>query len=312
MFKSSYNRLRLFFYVVTFLISSIILGTLIVFVTDERVNVNGIDKDMFGQFGDFIGGVAGTLINFTGIIFLWLNYNEQKRELADARKLVQLQINLSLKPDLYFIRTPVYVYSVGNTNGVTLPLDPSNVEYLDDTKYRHHDFSVNLVNVGVATAKNIQYNWEFDLDDVKHFLEENFDVTTLVLELKGNAYCEIGIIDGSSSAVGISFYKDSRIHDIILPYKGTEEIVKIPYPLPYFKLLMAAINFSFKEGKFDGFKSIPGFPEAMLHLKYVDMADNVHYKRFKFILNFGSFSHVTKANEVVLQGEFYGQEIKGV
>jgi hypothetical protein len=54
----------------------------------DGINVFGpgkIDFSITGQFGDFIGGVVGTLISGSGFIFLYLTFKEQRESVAKER-----------------------------------------------------------------------------------------------------------------------------------------------------------------------------------------------------------------------------------
>jgi hypothetical protein len=302
--------IRFYFFIVISIIIIIITSTIGIYFADGRINFNGIDKDYFGQFGEFISGIAGTLINFTAIIFLWLNYNEQKKELEETKSLTRLQINLSMKPDLYIGNTDVFVFSESNDNDVAYPLNANNFKINDFELKRYNPLMINLINIGVATAKNIKYKWIYDLREVETFIKSNFILDNIEIKIEtGKSYIEIKIPDGYNVISSAIFLHDEQRLDIILPYKGKDDIVKIYYPDSYFKLFMIAIQLSFKQDKFDAFKGIPGFPPAILEITYTDLAGNSHLKQFNFDLIFGSFSHTKTRNELVIEGQLIGREV---
>lgn len=85
------------------------VSTIYIFYRDGRINSNGPDPNMFGQFGDFIAGVLGTIINFGAIIFLYFNFKEQRRinekqlELANRDHLRYVQ---EIKPEIVIETNP--------------------------------------------------------------------------------------------------------------------------------------------------------------------------------------------------------------
>ncbi len=77
--SKSFNP-RFLFWAIVAIVITVYLGTFVAFYRSNKIHFFGtVDKDLFGQYGDFIGGVAGTIINFGGIIFLFINYGEQKK-----------------------------------------------------------------------------------------------------------------------------------------------------------------------------------------------------------------------------------------
>lgn|GEM_PF-5678440 len=76
---------------IVLLVVGVFGGTIYSFNESDKIHFDGhIDKELFGQFGDFIAGVVGTILNFGAIIFLYINYREQLKiassQLASARR----------------------------------------------------------------------------------------------------------------------------------------------------------------------------------------------------------------------------------
>lgn len=68
-------------------IASTILFTLLfmTYVDHPAFTSDTIDPSIFGQYGDVLGGVVGTVLGFLSVYLLFLTYKTQKAELADTR-----------------------------------------------------------------------------------------------------------------------------------------------------------------------------------------------------------------------------------
>ncbi len=82
--------------------------TVYIYASHSHIHwLNDIDKDMFGVFGEFMGGVVGTLFGIITTILVYLTYTAQQKDVIETKKLLQKQIDLSIKPDLFFTHTSV-------------------------------------------------------------------------------------------------------------------------------------------------------------------------------------------------------------
>jgi hypothetical protein len=62
------------------------------FKSGENFTYEGLIKsDKFGQFGDFVGGIAGTLFSIATTILIYLTYEMQKVELAETKEALREQ-----------------------------------------------------------------------------------------------------------------------------------------------------------------------------------------------------------------------------
>jgi hypothetical protein len=78
------------FFVILFIPSLIFcFGSLFLFAfktTNPIFTTDIIAPEIFGQYGDFIGGILGTLLSFLTVYFLYTAYMSQKRELEYAKE----------------------------------------------------------------------------------------------------------------------------------------------------------------------------------------------------------------------------------
>lgn len=84
MMKRLLQLLAWFLLVLGFIISVLI----VIRAYSKGIRISGIepiDFSITGQFGDFIGGVVGTIISAAGFIFLYLTFKEQRESFAKER-----------------------------------------------------------------------------------------------------------------------------------------------------------------------------------------------------------------------------------
>ena len=71
----------------------LIVASLFVFVIFRGWSFTWIiDEEKIGQFGDFVGGVVGSLFAFVGIILYYIALTEQRKDIEINRKALETQI----------------------------------------------------------------------------------------------------------------------------------------------------------------------------------------------------------------------------
>ena len=76
--RRNYKRFAIILVYVSFAIS---IGILVLFFRHRTFDSNAaIDTEIFGQFGDIIGGLTGTIIALVSILLLYETLNEQRRQ----------------------------------------------------------------------------------------------------------------------------------------------------------------------------------------------------------------------------------------
>jgi hypothetical protein len=307
------NTISFIFWGTISIVSCIIVGTAFVFYREGRVNLNGVDHELFGQFGDFIGGFGGTIINFTGIIFLWLNYNEQKKDLEETKRLTRLQIDLSLKPDMLVLDTGFKALTSVSQANNAYPVRISNNEMsLGQAFSPQLDISyIKVINVGIAVAKNIECQWQFDLAKMIEFtnsLPGPDDIT--IEELKTGNGVEINISSNLVTVFVSNPYLNKSFVSLAMPYKGSEDIKWILFPGITQSLYFISKKRAYTTKSYEAAEEhMDKFPTCTLKLWYDDIADNPHYKEFVFTSL--SLYETTAKNEgeIMMSGRIIGRSV---
>jgi hypothetical protein len=308
-------KLKIQLNIITLLISLIamviliIIGTVTVYIKYSHISLLGdIDSKLFGEFGEFIGGVGGTLFSLVAILLLWLTYKEQQKELKETKALTRTQINLSLKPDLFTIDSEFKGFSELDKNGSSFAMF-----FTTENKYTEESPGpkVQIVNVGVAVAKHITYEWEYDLKQTINYIRDNYDTSEFDLEEnESRNQAKIGI--KGQAAIYINYRAISERFDVLLPYKSDENIKRIPFPHAYLTCYSIAYQlFLSKESKLNDSLFIFNFPKCYLKMTYSDIADNIHKKRLSFRVDFGHvYKRVSRDLENMFDGLIIGFEDK--
>jgi hypothetical protein len=77
---------------------TVLIITLIIYYRYSHILwFKDIDKDYFGVLGEFIGGVVGTLFSIITTILVYITYNSQQKDVIENKRLLQKQIDLSIK-----------------------------------------------------------------------------------------------------------------------------------------------------------------------------------------------------------------------
>lgn len=304
------------------LIALAIVGILVISITiiiyykySHIVWFNDIDKDLFGVFGEFIGGVVGTLFSIVTTILVYLTYKSQQSDIIETKKLLQKQIDLSIKPDLYFTNSSFYGFSKICSNGIGYALDFSNQRKGNDKNiYDIGSVSVDLVNIGVGVAKNIEFYWEFELKELQKYLQDNYPTNPLTIESIDKNFVEFKISGLNDSIhMGQPYYKTKRRFDILLSYKESSLKLQIPFPLPYLICYSIAIQLSIlgRLNNLNVYTALEDFPKCKLHLTYKDISEKSHKKTFNFLLSgHGAFFLEPKTDGVEMYGyDLYPEEI---
>jgi uncharacterized membrane protein required for colicin V production len=75
----------------------IIVAAVVFFIFGSWEFSSTLDESIIGQFGDFIGGVFGTLLAFVAAILYYVALKEQRKDIAINQKSAKLQNDALLK-----------------------------------------------------------------------------------------------------------------------------------------------------------------------------------------------------------------------
>jgi len=64
----------------------------IVYGNWEFSNDSSISEEKFGQFGDFVGGVVGTIFSFASVVLFYVALKDQRKDFATSQETLQVQL----------------------------------------------------------------------------------------------------------------------------------------------------------------------------------------------------------------------------
>ncbi len=264
----------------------IVLGTIFVFFRHAHITLFGdIDEKTFGIFGDFIGGFVGTIFNIAVTYLVWITYKSQKQELIDTKALLTKQINISYKPDVYIKDTYISTSVSTFANGDPLSIDVSNSSEDTSKRYEH----LYLVNIGVATAKDFSYRWDFNLSECLDFIERHIQNSPIKFEVQNDGHwLMVYTNEDDANYFQVSgLFEDLRF-DILLPYRDNADVKSLSLPLPYIVPYLIAFEDDYGKAIRGGKIELvyDQFPPLLLRIAYKDLDNEVHQKRFKIKLEF--------------------------
>ncbi|MEP1741619.1 MAG: hypothetical protein ABJI60_14295 [Kangiellaceae bacterium] len=114
MYKSRLNSKTfgygLFDYIVLLIVMSIIALVLYLYFNHFNYSISN-QQEVWGQFGDFVGGLLNPIIAFAAFVYLWISVGIQRRELADASNSLK-STQLEQQKQALIIRASVEMESI--------------------------------------------------------------------------------------------------------------------------------------------------------------------------------------------------------
>lgn len=159
-----------------------IVVTTWVYFVKGHINLGDIEFTKLGTYGDFIGGLLGTILSIVAVILVYKTYISQSRELELNRKLLEqqsfentffnmLKVHQDLKNNISFSTSNLlfrkYYNALGSEGkGVSKPIEVNGREFLN---LASDDFK-NLFNANTTTHNNylIKDNIQKELKDYKY------------------------------------------------------------------------------------------------------------------------------------------------
>jgi hypothetical protein len=103
-------------------------------LSGKKLTGNGLIKsDKFGQFGDFVGSITGTLFSIATTILIYLTYKMQKEELKETKNAISLQ----RYDNIFFSLLEKY----------------QNLDFTDNDVYKKPHIFAFKFNDGITTSK---------------------------------------------------------------------------------------------------------------------------------------------------------------
>jgi hypothetical protein len=199
---------------------------------------------------------------------------------------IKAQRETTYRPDIIVDEGLFYIYSYKSDKGefpVEYTYEKKNQLYHCEN-FTISSFSINLFNIGLAAAKEIQIEYSFDLDKISSIINEQnktLPADKIINIKKGNAFLEF---KAAENAVVRSSYHaiDSQLKreiNHILPVNISSNPIKIALPT-YILEIHSILIYSFwmndtKDNEF------PELPIINLKISYFDIGNNKHSKEYE-------------------------------
>lgn len=158
-------------------ISSIILGA-VIFIVFRSWNFSlSISEEKIGQFGDFVGGVVGSIFAFVGVILYYAALTEQRKDIEINRKALETQIEALNQ-------------QIAEFKAQTKEMQETRTVYEEQTNlYREQ---TNYYQQQVKEFKN-----QTKISSLQHFNSEFYNLLNVFIKNKNECYLSMkNIIDG--------------------------------------------------------------------------------------------------------------------
>ncbi|MBW1780965.1 MAG: hypothetical protein JRL30_09525 [Deltaproteobacteria bacterium] len=180
----------------------------------------------------------------------------------------------SYKPDLVF--KPLR-FSVSADTFDTLQYTISTEDSGDNSEQGHHDPNGKVFNIGLGSAKNLRFTWQFDHEKAI----ERVKKLNVELGLTTNVKDKILIIKAKTSSVYISLENDFlQSIDYLLPVSITNQPVIMQIPSCYVNLLSIYSIYQICKNADDALHALSSFPRARVTTEYKDVGGKIYKKKY--------------------------------
>lgn len=211
--------------VIIFIIFIIIIGFF--FLWDRNYNLNTIESDVFGQYGDFIGGVVGTFFAFISIVLVYETLSVSNKQL----KIQENSVKEQQVENHFFELLKIHIENVNKikkdySNFFEDSIECMNIIYKimrgitrhDDMGFNYHPHSNVVIAMSyllfyygsnknnIKTIKSIlakfckDYEYEYNEEAISDYLEHfnnKLRIEDLKTEKKLRQQCVLYIIDNN-------------------------------------------------------------------------------------------------------------------
>lgn len=201
-------------------------------------------------------------------------------------KEIKAQRETTYRPDIIIDEGLFYIYSYKTTSGefpVEYTYDKKDSLYYCDN-FEISSFSINLFNIGLAAAKEVEIEYSFQLDKIIDIiLEQNKTLPAeKIIDIKKDEHF-IEFTPAKKVVSGSSFHSienqlKSKINHILPVYISNNPIkINLPtYLLEIYSILI--YNFWLSNAKQ---KEFPDLPIVNIKIQYMDIGNNKHSKDYE-------------------------------
>jgi hypothetical protein len=223
-----------------------------------------------------IAGILASVANVVLVLLVWLTL----REMANQRK-------SAYRPDIVLVSPALHIYWKKEGHNLSLPyfstlMDRNNF----DDPASLFDGYVEVFNVGLGTAKAVNFAWSFDIDDLVQWIQGANSTEVFQIDYKPSTYLHFETKQGGSISQVMSL---NHSYTYLLPTHVQVDAAKIPLPSVYLLVGAAGLYLQWLNG--DLLNMPAGFlPALTLKASYTDIGKNTHEKCFSFQPQLGHFS----------------------
>ena len=203
----------------------------------------------------------------------------------------------SYRPEIVFTSTQFHLYS-NETDELPILFSyiPLTIEDRKGVFSIGSKINLLLYNVGFGAAKNISFQFDFDLLKAQSIINNNSPRNKSTGTQKINVNCENDAIyiDGPSANSFISINRAYKI-SVLLPSSNEYNIINAHIPIDI-STLFSAYCYVAIHNRSD--KSFLKFPPINLVINYQDISDKVFQKKFEILLTFRSGTFIEYHNEI--------------
>lgn len=221
-------------------------------------------------------------------------------------KEVKVQRESMYMPDLIIEEKKFYLYGYQNEKGIVLnefSYENKELNYRSD-KSLFYNFSIDLNNIGLGTAKNIDVKFKFNISDailIINKMNNKVDVSKKI-NIKKTKY-SIGFSGGIESTQKKSMHIiknqfETKINHI-LPISISGTSVKINLPQVIQELYSISVTLFWLINKEE--QELYKFPSIFLYFQYYDIGNKKHTKKHELNLKFYGGTNLKNLNKLEIK-----------
>jgi hypothetical protein len=276
-------------------------------------NTPSKNPDAWGPFGDFFGGVLNPIISFfTLLVTTYIAYELTKLEDQRNDKVIET----TYKPELIIEEKYFHTYA-GNHFIIDLPTEISYEKkggnYKSDRDWLN-DLELELYNIGVGPAKNIEYVFNFQIENVIKYVNERLadvpeEKRILIKPINDNLTWIEFIYrnkkdEHKAAASAINAMHRQKINHLLsVSLNNRPYLLKVPYILVH--LYTIAVYSAWKGLKMtaESFNNL-NFPPFFIDMTYSDLGNKTFKKRFKVEFLYSSGSETDSVTQLKITESF--------
>jgi hypothetical protein len=200
----------------------------------------------------------------------------------------------SYRPELMIKR--INFRSTGVTSN-SIPENWKEINAHDEQTNPGYIFHINVLNIGLGSAKKIEICWDFDFEKYTTYVNHLAQIALIpaYLDYKNNTIT----INSESITSSFSVWKNQKNQtlDYILPVSIDKDGIQIMFPPAISLIISSAVFFSRKDKNKNG---LPEIPEIDLKITFYDLGNRKIIEKFK--INTCIYMMATKDEKEMFEG----------